>query len=117
MNEERDKWDEAIQAKLFDHEVEPMPEDWAAIANRLPKREPVAFRYWSAAAAAVLALVVGGGIYLFEPDPAVVRLADETRSMGTDTPAAPAAAPSVPPISAATTPSVTSWVTQANPSR
>ena len=104
MNEERDKWDEAIQAKLFDHEVEPMPEDWAAIANRLPERQPVAFRYWSAAAAAVLALVVGGGIYLFEPDPAVVRLADETRGMGTDRPAAPASAPSVPPISAATTP-------------
>ena len=117
MNEERDKWDEAIQAKLFDHEVEPMPEDWAAIANRLPERQPVAFRYWSAAAAAVLALVVGGGIYLFEPDPAVVRLADETRGMGTDTPAAPAAAPSVPPISVATTPSVTSWVAQAHPSR
>ena len=54
MNEERDKWDEAIQAKLFDHEVEPMPEDWAAIANRLPERQPVAFRYWSAAAAAVM---------------------------------------------------------------
>ena len=36
MNKERDKWDEAIRAKLFDHEVEPMPEDWEAIANRLP---------------------------------------------------------------------------------
>ena len=41
MNEKRDKWDEAIQAKLFDHEVEHMPEDWEAIASRLPEERPV----------------------------------------------------------------------------
>ena len=80
MNEKRDKWDEAIQAKLFDHEVEPMPEDWEAIASRLPEERPVtwpfAFRYWSAAAAAVLALVLGG-LYLFDQKPETVRLPEK----------------------------------------
>lgn len=93
INEERDKWDESIRAKLFDHEVEPMPEDWEAIANRLPKGQsiiwPFAFRYWSAAAAAVLAIVMGG-LYLFEPDPETIRLAEETTKTGTTVPTAPA---------------------------
>ena len=98
INEERDKWDESIRAKLFDHEVEPMPEDWEAIANRLPKGQsitwPFAFRYWSAAAAAVLAIVVGG-LYLFEPNPETIRLAEETR---TTIPTTPASTTPVAPI-------------------
>ena len=120
MNKERDKWDEAIRAKLFDHEVEPMPEDWEAIANRLPERRPVAwpiaFRYWSAAAAAVLALVLGG-LYLFEPEPDMVRLADGTREVKTVTPSDSTSTTSLPPISTSLAPSVTSWVAQAAPIR
>lgn len=118
INEERDKWDEAIQAKLFDHEVEPMPEDWEAIANRLPERRhiawPIAFRYWSAAAAAVLAIAVGG-LYLFEPDPETIRLAEETTKTGTTVPTAPAPATPATPLVAHTHPSVASLMAHAAP--
>ena len=118
MNEKRDKWDEAIQAKLFDHEVEPMPEDWEAIANRLPKERsitwPFAFRYWSAAAAAVLAIVLGS-LYLFDSDPDAIRLADETGKTVTNTPVVSTPATPVPPVSESATPAITSWVAHATP--
>ncbi|MGM9798321.1 MAG: porin family protein [Parabacteroides sp.] len=118
MNEKRDKWDEAIQAKLFDHEVEPMLEDWEAIANRLPGKRPItwpfAFRYWSAAAAAVLAIVLGN-LYLFDSDPDAIRLADETGKTVTNTSVVSTPATPVPPVSESATPAITSWVTHATP--
>lgn len=120
MNEKRDKWDEAIQAKLFDHEVEPMPEDWEAIASRLPEERPVtwpfAFRYWSAAAAAVLALVLGG-LYLFDQDPETVRLAEEMSQIETDRSIIPTPATPAPSIAAPATRTVNAWVAQATPTR
>ena len=120
MNEKRDKWDEAIQAKLFDHEVEPMPEDWEAIASRLPEERPVtwpfAFRYWSAAAAAVLALVLGG-LYLFDHDPETVRLAEEMSQIETDRSIIPTPATPAPSIAAPATRAVNAWVAQATPTR
>ena len=120
MNEKRDKWDEAIQAKLFDHEVEPMPEDWEAIASRLPEERPVtwpfAFRYWSAAAAAVLALVLGG-LYLFDQDPETVRLAEEMSQIETDRSIIPTPATPAPSIAAPATRAVNAWVAQATPTR
>lgn len=119
MNEKRDKWDEAIRAKLFDHEVEPLPEDWEAIANRLPEGRhitwPFAFRYWSAAAAAIWAIVLGS-LYLFDQDPEAIRLADETSKTVTDTPVVSTPAAPVPLISEPATPARTSWVAQATPS-
>lgn len=120
MNEKRDKWDEAIQAKLFDHEVEPMPEDWEAIASRLPEERPVtwpfAFRYWSAAAAAVLALVLGG-LYLFNQDPETVRLAEEMSQIETDRSIIPTPATPAPSIAAPATRAVNAWVAQATSTR
>ena len=86
MNKERDKWDEDIRAKLFDHEVELIPEDWEAIANRLPEQRritwPMAFRYWLAAAAAILAIVVGG-LYLLDADPAATDYLVQERTEST----------------------------------
>lgn len=120
MNEKRDKWDEAIQAKLFDHEVEHMPEDWEAIASRLPEERPVtwpfAFRYWSAVAAAVLALVLGG-LYLFDQDPETVRLAEEMSQIETDRSIIPTPATPAPSIAAPATRAVNAWVAQATPTR
>ena len=120
MNEKRDKWDEAIQAKLFDHEVEHMPEDWEAIASRLPEERPVtwpfAFRYWSAAAAAVLALVLGG-LYLFDQVPETVRLAEEMSQIETDRSIIPTPATPAPSIAAPATRTVNAWVAQATPTR
>lgn len=120
MNEKRDKWDEAIQAKLFDHEVEHMPEDWEAIASRLPEERPVtwpfAFRYWSAAAAAVLALVLGG-LYLFDQDPETVRLAEEMSQIETDRSIIPTPATPAPSIAAPATRTVNAWIAQATPTR
>lgn len=120
MNEKRDKWDEAIQAKLFDHEVEHMPEDWEAIASRLPEERPVtwpfAFRYWSAAAAAVLALVLGG-LYLFDQVPETVRLAEEMSQIETDRSIIPTPATPAPSIAAPATRAVNAWVAQATSAR
>lgn len=120
MNEKRDKWDEAIQAKLFDHEVEHMPEDWEAIASRLPEERPVtwpfAFRYWSAAAAAVLALVLGG-LYLFDQDPETVRLAEEMSQIETDRSIIPTPATPAPSIAAPATRAVNAWVARATSTR
>ena len=120
MNEKRDKWDEAIQAKLFDHEVEHIPEDWEAIASRLPEERPVtwpfAFRYWSAAAAAVLALVLGG-LYLFDQDPETVRLAEEMSQIETDRSIIPTPATPAPSIAAPATRAVNAWVAQATSAR
>lgn len=118
MNEKRDKWEEAIQAKLFDHEVEPLPEDWEAIANRLPEVRhitwPFAFRYWSAAAAAVLAIFIGS-LYLFDQDPEAIHLADETSKTMTDTPVVSTPATPVAPMSESATHARTSWIAQATP--
>ena len=120
MNEKRDKWDEAIQAKLFDHEVEHMPEDWEAIASRLPEERPVtwpfAFRYWSAAAAAVLALVLGG-LYLFDQVPETVRLAEEMSQIETDRSIIPTPATPAPSIAAPATRAVNAWVARATSTR
>ena len=116
MNEKRDKWDEAIRAKLFDHEVEPMPEDWEAVANRLPQERPItwpfAFRYWSAAAAAVLAIAIGC-LYLFDQDQEAVRLAEEMSQTETDTPIIPTPTKPTPSIATPTTHIVNPLVAQA----
>lgn len=77
---DRDIWDNAIRSKLDDFEVETMPGDWEAIADRLPGRVPVplrrTLRYWVAAAIISL-LVVSGGIYLFDQDVRKIPVAQE----------------------------------------
>ena len=66
---ERDIWDDAIRSKLEDFEMDTLPGDWEAIADRLPGKAPVplrrTLRYWVAAAVISL-LVVSGGIYLYD---------------------------------------------------
>ena len=68
--EERDQWDEIIRSKLIDIEEDTNPEDWQAIADRLPTGRKVSFaRRWYYAAAAVIALfllISGGYNYLFK---------------------------------------------------
>ncbi|MDR1557228.1 MAG: PorT family protein [Tannerellaceae bacterium] len=66
-NEERDISDDLFRLKLQDIEAETTPEDWEAIVNRLPVGKSVPFRrrWVYGAAAAIAALIVGGGsIYL-----------------------------------------------------
>ena len=47
---ERDIWDDAIRSKLEDFEMDTLPGDWEAIADRLPGKAPVplrrTLRYW-----------------------------------------------------------------------
>ncbi len=68
--EKRDKWEEAIRAKLEHFEVTPDPGDWEAIADRLSDKTPVVrmkprrWVYW-AAAAVVSLLLLGGGYRLW----------------------------------------------------
>ena len=37
---ERDIWDDAIRSKLEDFEMDTLPGDWEAIADRLPGKAP-----------------------------------------------------------------------------
>lgn len=72
---ERDTLDELFRSKLQDVEADVQPEDWEAIARRLPGESPFALRrrlYYWAAAAVVSLLVMTGGLYLFRRD----RMAD-----------------------------------------
>ena len=54
--EKRDKWEEAIRAKLEHFESTPDPSDWEAIAHRLSDKTPVIrmksqrWAYWAVAA-------------------------------------------------------------------
>ena len=83
---ERDIWDDAIRSKLEDFEMDTLPGDWEAIADRLPGKAPVPFRrtlrYW-AAAAVVSLLMITSGVYLFrsekEPPPVADRIEQETK--------------------------------------
>lgn len=81
---ERDIWDDAIRSKLEDFEVDAVPGDWEAIADRLPGKAPVplrrVLRYWVAAAVISL-LVVSGGIYLYDNKMDRVPMAQEFRSI------------------------------------
>lgn len=78
--EERNKLEDVFFSKLHDIEVDTMPEDWEAIAGRLPEKAPVPFRrtlsYWVAAAVISL-LVVTGSIFLYEKGPGLDPIAQE----------------------------------------
>ena len=66
-DKERDSLDDLFQSKLYDIEAETYPEDWNAIANRLPESKVVPFiRYLRyVGAAAVCLLMIMGGIYFY----------------------------------------------------
>lgn len=93
---ERDIWDDAIRSKLEDFEVDTLPGDWEAIADRLPGKAPVplrrTFRYWVAAAVISL-LMVSGGIYLYDREMEDLPIAQEMQfseePISVETPLAP----------------------------
>ena len=71
MNEEKGKWEEVIRSKIYDFEAETNPEDWEALSAKLSGGKTVRlvpYRkifYTAATAAAVIALLVIGGLYIF----------------------------------------------------
>ncbi|MDR3267578.1 MAG: PorT family protein [Tannerella sp.] len=64
---ERDQWEKAIRSKLKDFEAETEPEDWRAIAKRLPEAKrtviPLHVRRYAAAIIALLVIASGGYFY------------------------------------------------------
>lgn len=107
MEKERDTFDDLFRSKLYDLEVDTMPEDWEAIAERLPAKAPVPFRrtlrYW-AAAAVISLLMITGSVYLFKSEKEVAPIA------ATIEPSTPVAA--VKPIEEQTTASPVAAVQQ-----
>lgn len=91
MKKERDTFDDMFRSKLQDFEVDTMPEDWEAIADRLPVKAPVSFRrtlrYW-AAAAVISLLMITGGVYMFKSEREVAPIAEkiekETKKVETE---------------------------------
>lgn len=83
-DEERNKLEDVFCSKLHDIEIDTLPEDWDAIADRLPgKKAPVPLRrtlsYWVAAAVVSL-LIVTGSLFLYDttPEPVARKTALET---------------------------------------
>lgn len=91
MEKERDTFDDMFRSKLQDFEVDTMPGDWEAIADRLPVKAPVPFRrtlrYW-AAAAVISLLMITGGVYMFKSEKEVAPIAEkiekETKKVETE---------------------------------
>lgn len=87
-DKDKDKVEELFRSKLYDFEVDTMPDDWEAIVNRLPAKAPVplyhTLRYWVAAAVAVL-LVISGGLYLADrntiPAPVAQEIEQQTEQL------------------------------------
>lgn len=79
---ERDRLDELFRSKLHDFEAETTPDDWEAIADRLPSRASVPFsrtlRYW-AAAAVISLLMVTGGVYMYNNEMENTPVAQEIK--------------------------------------
>lgn len=80
MEKERDRFDDIFRSKFQDFEVDTMPEDWEAIADRLPVKAPIPFRrtlrYW-AAAAVISLLMITGSVYIFKSEKEVAPIADK----------------------------------------
>lgn len=91
MEKERDTIDDLFRSKLQDFEVDTMPGDWEAIADRLPGKAPVPFRrtlrYW-AAAAVISLLMITSSVYLFisekEATPIAAKIEQETKKIETE---------------------------------
>jgi hypothetical protein len=63
---ERDTLDDLFRSKLQDAEADTTPEDWAAIAGRLPETKVIPLRKrWYYGAAAVAVLFIAGGSFYF----------------------------------------------------
>ncbi len=81
-DKERDYLDDLFREKLYDFESEVVDADWQAIVSRLPQTKSATFRrawrYWAAAAAVLLAAVVGG-LYVSAPRQAEQPLAETVK--------------------------------------
>lgn len=88
-DKDKDIVDELFRSKLYDFEVDTMPDDWDAIADRLPGKAPVslrpALRYWAAAAAVISLLMVIGSIYIADrktiPAPIAQEIEQQTEAL------------------------------------
>lgn len=92
--EKRDKWEEAIRAKLEHFEVTPDPSDWEAIADRLSDKTPVVKmkpRRWvyRTAVAVVSLLLLGGGYRLWFQEKQDTVIAEVQKSDVRDIPVSP----------------------------
>ena len=70
MKEEKGKWEELIRSKIYDFEVDTNPDDWDALAAKLDGGKKIRLipyqKYiYRVSAAAVIALLIVGGLYLF----------------------------------------------------
>ena len=72
----KDTWEEIIRSKLKDCEVDTQPDDWKAIESRLPDKKVVFARRWYYAAAAIaLFLLITGGYMFFRNSDKEVMIA------------------------------------------
>ena len=88
MEEEKGKWEDIIHSKLYDIEADTNPDDWDVISAKLSSGgKTVAFspyrRYGYAAAAAIAALMIVGGLYFFNDDKVADNLAVVEKSTET----------------------------------
>jgi len=71
MEEDKGKWEEIIHKKIYDFEVETNTGDWETLASKLPDGKAIQFMPYrkiflsAAAVAAVIAVIVIGGLNLF----------------------------------------------------
>ena len=71
MEEENGKWEALIRSKIYDFESETKPEDWDALSAKLNGGKTVRlipvrkYILTATAAAAVIALLIIGGLKLF----------------------------------------------------
>lgn len=104
---ERDLWEDAIQSKLEDFEVDTLPDDWEAIADRLEPRASIplrrTLRYWVAAAVISL-LILSGGIYVYDtrttdlPVAQKITSKDKREPQAVESPKVPVETPSESPV-------------------
>ena len=71
MKEEKGKWEDIIRSKMYDFEADTKPDDWDIISRKLSSGGKIVTfkpyrRFGYAAAAAVAALIIAGGLYFYQ---------------------------------------------------
>ncbi|MDR0699935.1 MAG: PorT family protein [Tannerella sp.] len=88
MKEEKGKWEKIIRSKLYDFEVNVIPDDWDIISGKLPGKKSVRFHFYrrySYVAAAITALLIVGGLYFYLHNDQAPNVAAVVDNSGTDT--------------------------------
>ena len=97
MKKDRDELDDLFRSKLYDYETDVLPEDWEAIANRLPRPSVSGARrswyYWAAAAVAALLVVVSGVYYISKEEPKTEYVAEKLKQQVEQAPVLPEVKP------------------------